>query len=156
MQLGAVVFAGESFHPETGATVIRMKTSQQLSEREMASAEDSWRIMASIGQGASLTSRATLLTHATLVPCNPRQLSKRKVKTSATTPIHCRCRNAGARVGCPFTVRSTIPNFGALWCGSVRFGALYSVPPLSAKTDHTDFHTGFGPILRPEIRFRSF
>jgi hypothetical protein len=49
-------------------------------------------------------------------------------------------------------LRSAFVRAIALWEKAVGEGGIN--PP--EKTDHTDFHAGFGPVLRPEVHFRSF
>jgi hypothetical protein len=124
-----------------------MKTGQQLSDTKMASADDSWRNMAGIVVGAPDLPRRSLN------PCHTRAMkrtptletqSEDQCNTPDPLPVPERWLSGRLPIHRP---QHTIPNFGALWCGSVRFGALYSVPPLSAKTDHTDFHTGYGPVF---------
>jgi hypothetical protein len=98
-----------------------MKTSQQLPKQKMASPDDSRRSMSSIGEAVLGIARATLLTHAKLVPMQRAPTLKKQTKDQCnnTDPLSVPERWLSGRspIHCP---QHTILNFGAIWCLLVR------------------------------------
>jgi hypothetical protein len=120
-QRGAVLFLGPVVSPENGCYSHPHENQSTASETRMASPDDSRRSMSSIGEAVLGIARATLLTHAKLVPMQRAPTLKKQTKDQCnnTDPLSVPERWLSGRspIHCP---QHTILNFGAIWCLLVR------------------------------------